>query len=142
MRDKIYVHIIEGSEDWIPINAERTNGYHYIILEDNEYADIDPSLLFEFYPGDVVEVEPTLEEEYEFKALNLISFSNHPDRKYLYFKYKGTRRLLPTNKDIAEEFKEEICRIKNEISAGQFVYRGIKETIKYLDINTGRESSG
>ena len=61
-------------------------------------------------------------------------FGSYPDRKYLLFKYKATLRQMPTTLEKAVEFKDEILRIKHEIAAGQFVYKGAKETIQKMDV--------
>jgi hypothetical protein len=41
---------------------------------------------------------------------------------------------MPTTLEKAVEFKDEILRIKHEIAAGQFVYKGAKETIQKMDV--------
>jgi hypothetical protein len=134
MTEKILVHVIEGAESWVPIDAQEISTYQYMILNDNEYEDIDIGTFFEFYPGDIVVVEDAFEEEYQFKALKIYSFGSYPDRKYLHFKYKSTLRQIPTTPEKAVEFKDEIIRIKLEMAAGQFVYKGIKETIQKMDV--------
>ncbi len=134
MTEKILVHVIEGAESWVPIDAQEISTYQYMILNDNEYEDIDIGTFFEFYPGDIVVVEDAFDEEYQFKALKIYSFGSYPDRKYLHFKYKSTLRQIPTTPEKAEEFKDEILRIKHEIAAGQFVYKGINETIQKMDV--------
>ncbi len=137
MTEKILVHVTEGAESWVPIDAQEISTYHYMILNDNEYEDIDIGTFFQFYPGDIVVVEDAFEEEYQFKALKIYSFGSYPDRKYLHFKYKSTLRQIPTTPEKAEEFKDEIIRIKLEMAAGQFVYKGIKETIQKMDVYLG-----
>ena len=137
MTEKILVHVIEGAESWLPIDAQEISTYKYMILNDSEYEDIDIGTFFEFYPGDIVVVEDAFDEEYQFKALKIYSFGSYPDRKYLHFKYKSTLRQIPTTPEKAEEFKDEILRIKHEIAAGQFVYKGIKETIQKMDVYLG-----
>ena len=137
MTEKILVHFIEGAESWLPIDAQEISTYHYMILNDNEYEDIDIGTFFQFYPGDIVVVEDAFDEEYQFKALKIYSFGSYPDRKYLHFKYKSTLRQIPTTPEKAVEFKDEILRIKHEIAAGQFVYKGIKETIQKMDVYLG-----
>lgn len=114
MTEKILVHVIEGAESWVPIDAQEISTYQYMILNDNEYEDIDIGTFFEFYPGDIVVVEDAFEEEYQFKALKIYSFGSYPDRKYLHFKYKSTLRQIPTTPEKAEEFKDEILRIKRK----------------------------
>ncbi|MEO6189235.1 MAG: hypothetical protein ABIO44_01615 [Saprospiraceae bacterium] len=135
MTEKILIHLIDGAEAWVPIIAKQTGPYSFEILDDSEFIYDDPSVIFEFYPGDIVEVEDAFDEEHQYKAVKLIQLSRHPDRKYLLFKYKATRHLMPVDKQSAKDFHTEIERIRNEINEGQFVYRGIKETLKYIDKN-------
>lgn len=134
MTEKILVNVIEGAESWVPIDAQEISTYQYMILNDSEYEDIDIGTFFEFYPGDIVVVEDAFDEEYQFKALKISSFGSYPDRKYLHFKYKATLRQIPTIPEKAEEFKDEILRIKLEMADEQFVYKGIKETIQKMDV--------
>jgi hypothetical protein len=134
MTEKILVHVIDGAESWVPVNAEQIGTFKFMILDDHEYEDIDLGIFFGFYPGDIVVVEDAFDEEYEFKAIRISSFGSYPDRKYLFFKYKATLRQIPTSLETAEEFKDEILRIKHEMTDGQFVYKGIKETIQYMDV--------
>jgi phosphorylcholine metabolism protein LicD len=134
MTEKILVHVIDGAESWVPVNAEQIGTFKFMILDDHEYEDIDLGIFFGFYPGDIVVVEDAFDEEYEFKAIRISSFGSYSDRKYFHFKYKATLRQIPTTPEKAEEFKDEILRIRHEIAAGQFVYKGIKETIQYMDV--------
>jgi hypothetical protein len=134
MTEKILVHVIEGAESWVPIDAQEISTYQYMILNDSEYEDIDIGTFFGFYPGDIVVVEDAFDEEYQFKALKISSFGSYPDRKYFHFKYKATLRQIHTTPEKAVEFKDEILRIKHEIAAGQFVYKGLKETIQKMDV--------
>ena len=134
MTEKILVHVIDGAESLVPVNAEQIGTFKFMILDDHQYEDIDLGIFFGFYPGDIVVVEDAFDEEYEFKAIRISSFGSYPDRKYLFFKYKATLRQIPTSLETAEELKVEILRIKHEMADGQFVYKGIKETIQYMDV--------
>ena len=40
MTEKILVHVIEGAESWVPIDAQEISTYQYMILNDIEYEDI------------------------------------------------------------------------------------------------------
>ena len=55
-KSKVYVHLIDGGDTWAPINAKHIIGNRFEIMEDEEYDSLDSSILFEFYPGDIVEV--------------------------------------------------------------------------------------
>ena len=85
MTEKILVHVIEGAESWVPIDAQEISTYQYMILNDIKYEDIDIGTFFEFYPGDIVVVEDAFDEEYQFKALKISSFGSYPNRKYFHF---------------------------------------------------------
>jgi hypothetical protein len=85
MTEKILVHVIEGAESWVPIDAQEISTYQYMILNDSEYEDIDIGTFFEFYPGDIVVVEDAFDEEYQFKALKISSFGGTPTSTRLNF---------------------------------------------------------
>lgn len=133
MIEKIYIRMIDCIECWLPVNATPLELDKYLILDDAEFDVNDPGVLFEFYPGDIVEVDDSMEDEFQYKATALIKPSNHADRKYFLFKFKSALRQMPTSIASAIEFCDEINRVKKEIAAGQFVYRGIRETIEYMD---------
>jgi hypothetical protein len=135
LMDKIYVHGLDGTDFYAPVNVREVNSCTYEILNDPEYEGGDESVLFEFYPGDIVEVEDTADpdDEYLYYAKRLIRPSTRQDRDYLAFKFQATRRHLPISLSTAALYKQVIDRIKKEKSAGQFFYRGIRETIDALD---------
>ena len=56
-----------------------------------------------------------------------------PDRKYLEFMFYATQGRIAISRTMAEEFHQEIERIKIEKLNGLFFYRGIRETIEHLD---------
>ena len=116
--DKVYVYFIDGTFTFVPINARHINDTLFEILDDPEYSDIDGSVLFEFYPGDIVEVveSENLDNEYRYFAKTIIQPSKRADRDYLEFKYRATQRNLPIDKSTVLTFKDVIKRIKKENS--------------------------
>jgi hypothetical protein len=133
--DKIYVRFIDGTNSWVPINAREKSNNLYELLDDQEYNDLDSTELFEFYPGDIVEVEDSedLDNEYQYVAKQLVSASRRPDRDYLVFKFYSTFRHLPINELTAKKYTAVIQRIKREKTEGKFFYKGILETVERLD---------
>ncbi len=128
----IYVRLLDGADVLIPVCADQLSQYRCRILDDEAFETDDPSVLFEYYPGDIVESVETLDEECGLKAVKLLELGTYPNRKYLLFKFKATLHQLPITKETALEFGDEIARIQAETSKGVFAYRGIKETILFL----------
>ena len=133
--EKIYVRMIDGTMSLVPVIARGIQNKQFEILDDDEYSLIDDSVLFEFYPGDIVEVDDheDMDDEYQYDAKELIRPSNMNDRLYLEFKFRATCSELSITHETPVKYKHVIERIKTEIASGKFFYRGIRETIKYLD---------
>jgi len=135
--EKIYVRMIDGGNTSVPVNAEKVGDRSYRILNDEEYSDSDsdPGVLFQFYPGDIVEVDDTgnVDHDFQYAAKRLIQPAKTEDRNYLNFKFHATLWLLPINKQNAERFKGVLERIKKESIAGQYFYQGIRETASRLE---------
>ena len=131
---KILVRVIDGANTLVPIDAKCYDDDHYEILDDIEYRDLDASILFEYYPGDIVKgdfhIFPVGDN---IQAHHLVKAGPFPDRSYLEFKFRATLRILPSTIDSAEKFHAEIERIKKEKSEGVFFYRGIIELVEYFD---------
>ena len=133
--DKIYVYLIDGCKTLVPINAKEVGYCKFELLQDSEFDNLDSSELFEFYPGDIIQVEDTqdLDLEYQYVAKKLLSSSIEVnERKYLKFKFYSTQRLIPINEEIALEYEATIERIKKEKEKGFFFYKGILETMEIL----------
>ena len=134
--EKIYVRMIDGTMSFVPVNAKEIRDKQYEILEDEEYLSEDDSVLYEFYPGDIVEVDDhrEMDDVYQYDAKELIRPSNRNERLYLEFKFKATISELGIgNEEALLRYKLVIEQIKSEIASGKFFYRGIRETILYLE---------
>jgi len=133
--DKIYIQLLDGSTAYVPINARQITDNKYEILADSEYTDyVDALYLFEFYPGDIVELSA-----HTFSggtagqvATKLVKQGQWQDRKFNEFKFKATLGQLSITKQIADNYKEEIKRVINESKAGQFFYPTLLETTDKL----------
>jgi hypothetical protein len=132
---KIHIRLIDGTETWIPINAKLINNDQFEIIENPEFMDLDINELYEFLPGDIVELENHVFQNGSSGkvAKRLISKGHWTDRNYMDFKFKATLGLLKIDKETAQIFQQEIERVKKEKSTGQFFYPAIIETIAKLD---------
>src|SRR6187402_2740138 len=114
---KIYIHLVDGTDVWVLINAKLIQDAQFEIIETDEYKELDAKGLFEFYPGDVVELGDHILTDGTKRqvAKKLISKGKWPDRKYYEFNYKATLNQLTIDKQTAQIFHNEIERIKKEI---------------------------
>lgn len=128
--EELYVHMVNGIDNYVPIPATTQDGIVYEILQDAAYDEISPfGELFEFYPGDLVEVynkEPL--DDYQH-AGPLIYPGNYPDRKYYAFLYLATTQKLQYSKETYVEYQEEIERVKQEINNGMVFYRNVLDLV-------------
>lgn len=127
--------MIDGTETWVPINAKLINNDQFEIIENPEFMDLDINELYEFLPGDIVELENHVFQNGTSGkvAKRLISKGHWTDRNYMDFKFKATLGLLKIDKETAQIYQQEIERVKKEKSIGQFFYPSIIETIAKLD---------
>ena len=132
---KISIHLIDGTDVWVPINVRQSREAQFEIIESKEYNGRDTHELFEFFPGDVVELEEqSLWDGTKRQiAKKLISKGNWPDRKFNEFKYKAALKQLSIDMQTAQIFQREIERVKSEYAAGQIFYPTIIETVNKLD---------
>lgn len=127
--------MIDGTETWVPINAKLINSDQFEILDNPEFTDLDTNELYEFLPGDIVELQThVFQDGTRGKiAKKLISNGQWIDRNYMDFKFKATLGLLKIDKKTAHIVHQEIERVKKEKSTGQFFYPSLLETVDKLD---------
>lgn len=135
MTQKIYIRLIDGTETWVPINARVINNDQFEIIENPEFTDLDANELYEFLPGDIVELENHIFQDgtSEKVAKKIISKGQWTDRNYMDFKFKATLGLLKIDQETAKIYQQEIERVKKEKSTGQFFYPAIIETVDKLE---------
>lgn len=133
---RVYVHLIDGTDIWIPVNARIVQDNQYEILDDSEFKDdADPNYLFKFYPGDIVEIGTHTFEDGKkgVVAKKLISQGQWQNRKYNDFLFKATLGQLNIDTYTADKYRDEVERVKEEQSAGQAFYPAIVDTIDKLE---------
>jgi hypothetical protein len=134
MIKKIYIKLIDGTETWVPINAKLVNRGQYRIIDNDKFLDLSTDELYEFLPGDIVEIEDHVFHDGTSGkvASRLISMGQWTDRNYIDFKFKATLGILEINHRNAIKFKQEIKRVKKEKSTGIFLYPAIIDTAEEL----------
>lgn len=75
MKTQVIVHMIDGTDCWIHVPAERMSDNKFLLLPHNEFDPEDTSQLLEYLPGDTVR----LGEDGEIVAARL---SSDPERAY------------------------------------------------------------
>ena len=134
--EKIYIQLLDGATAFIPVDAIRLSGKQFQIIDNSEFTDyIDPLYVHEFYPGDIVELG--LQKFHDGStgevALKLIKSGQWLDRKLNEFKFKATLGQLKIDKSTANNYRNEIEKIKTSIAKGQTYYQGILDAIGSLE---------
>ena len=135
MNDKIYVRFIDGMLSVEPVNARQISDEVYEILPDHVYINLDRCEMYEFYPGDIVKVEPTenLDDDYLYHAKSLIYTPDPEERLYREFLFYSMTYQIPTEQGIQIKYKSAINRIKSEMKEGLFVYKRTRRTIELIE---------
>jgi len=135
--EQIYIQLLDGTTVLVPVNAIKLLNNQYEILDDKEFTGyFDSSDIYEFYPGDIVELE-----QHKFSdgktglvATKLINIGQWSDRKFNEFRFKATLGQLKVNKQTADKYRDEISRILKQKSSGQFIYPDLLNTIDKLTV--------
>lgn len=127
--------MIDGTKVWVPIDAKLIQDNQFEIIENAEFDNLDTNELYEFLPGDIIELENhTFKDGTKGKAAKkLVSKGQWKDRDYNEFKFKAALGLLKIDKKTAQKFKQEIDRFKKEKLSGLFSYPSIVDIVKKLD---------
>lgn len=133
--DKIYVRFIYGLLEWVPVNAREIKHEVFEILPDDIYNDLDRCELFEFYPGDIVRVEQSecVDDDYQYKAISLISTPDINERLYKEFLFYSVTDQIANYYEATEEYRSVLKRIRQEIIDGLFVYKRIRIALEYYE---------
>lgn len=132
--EKIYVHVIEGTDTWIPVQATESADNQFTIMTFDDFDPEDSSLIPQFIPGDIVTRKLMKRNEEEFwVADKLIESSGHKDKKYFDFLYRTvTGDKLKDSKE-RTDFGDIIKRTRDEINNGTFHYPAIVNYVKGVE---------
>ena len=133
-KEKIYVHVIDGTDLWIPISAKKVKESRYEILKDKEFDEMDTGTLMEFIPGDIVELgqHRFKNGKKELVAKKLITPSSRTDKQYFEFQFDCVQKRIEVSIDVQNKYERVIERIEGEMNDGQFFYPHVKEKIEEL----------
>ncbi len=100
--------MIDGTVTWVPVNAKLINNDQFEIIENPELTDIDTNELYEFLPGDIVQLENHVFQNGTSGKVTkkLISKGHWTDRNYMDFKFKATLGLLKIDKKNSSDISE------------------------------------
>ena len=131
MTERIYIHLIDGSESWIPVNVELLGDDQFKINSFDDFDPEDTTVIPQFIPGDIV-TKRLIERNGEkfWTADRLAKPSDNTNKKYFEFLYRiVTGNKLKDDKERLE-YKNEIIRTRNEIKEGKFHYPAIANYVK------------
>lgn len=127
---KIYVHVIEGSDCWMVVEAKQLTKGEFEIIEFDEFDPKDNSIIPQYILGDVVNIRKHSSGENEFwVADNLIRPSKHEDKKYFEFLYRIVTGHKPKDAIERYQFRHVITRIRKEINNGEIYYPAVKNYV-------------
>ncbi|MCF8239618.1 MAG: hypothetical protein K9I85_15755 [Saprospiraceae bacterium] len=131
--DFILVRTIDGLQEWSMVLAREIDEETYEILDDTEYHHDNNSVLFEFYPGDIVHVDyDTMPLEDYPQAIRLVQTGHWPKRDYFLFQFKVMMHTLPSTLASLTPWLPVIDTIRKEMNEGIFFYRHIREFIQHI----------
>src|SRR5882762_10497189 len=117
---KIYIHVIEGTDTWMPATVRRLSDGEFEIIEFKDFDPKDNSLMPQFILGDIVTLRTQKEENGKelLVADKLIKPSQRQDKKYFEFLYRIVTGDKLKNAIERYQFRHEIKRIRDEIQNG------------------------
>jgi len=134
MTDKIYIHIVDGTDAWVLVDTEQLTDNEFLI---KEFADFDPgdtSLVPQFIPGDIVTRKITERENDKYwTADKLVKASDHGDKVYLEFLHRVLTGDKPKDNNERLKYSEVIVRTRKEINEGKFHYPKIVDYVKGIE---------
>lgn len=129
------MRLIDGTEALVPIDAKLIQDDQFEIIGNAEFDNLDANELYEFFLGDIVELDNhVFQDETKRKVTKkLISKGLWTDRYYNDFKFKTTLGQHTIDIKTAQIYQQEIERVREEYSTGKFFYPAIIETVDKLE---------
>ncbi|MBN2521550.1 MAG: hypothetical protein JXB17_13645 [Bacteroidales bacterium] len=131
---KIYVRLIDGTQSYVPIDAETTDSVSFKILPISNYNSNDRTVLFEFKPFDIVHVK--IQDFSSSKSSGLVACefadvntSSFDFNQFLLHVLDGTINDGIENK---HKYYDYIQKLNQEIEKGIWHYPGIKKWINTI----------
>jgi hypothetical protein len=133
MTEKIYIHMIDGTDIWVPVDALRQADNQFLIQTFDDFDPDDTSVIPQFIPGDIVACKPTKEKEFK-TAQSLIKPSHNNDKNYIEFLYKTVTGDKLKNDNERLKYKDALTRTRKEINEGKFHYPAIVDYITGIEM--------
>lgn len=133
--ERIYLRHLDTSIVFIPVDAAKIYDNAYKILDNSEFDDFgDPQYLFEFYPGDIVELGPHefSDGTFDLVASTLLTAGQWPNRKLSEFLFKAFVGQIPIDKASVDKYADEIEQIRQRKDNGEDFYNEISDTVNKL----------
>ena len=120
------MHIIDGVEGWMAVDAERLNDNIVLIEDFVEFDPDDTSFVTQFIPGDIVSlaIRGKGNDKY-WVADQLVKPSHNKDKLYWEFLHRIATSDKPENEEDRRKYSGEVMRIRKEIRDGKFHYPAI-----------------
>jgi hypothetical protein len=125
MTEKIYIHMIDGTDIWISVDAIEQADNHFWIQTFDDFDPDDTSIVPQFIPGDIVTCKPKTNENELRTAHSLIKPSDDKDKDYIEFLYRTVTGDKLKNDNERLKYKDAITRTRKEIRDGKFHYPAI-----------------
>ena len=135
MTEKIYIHIVDGTDAWISVDTEQLTDNDFLIKTFSDFDPDDTSFVPQFIPGDVVtrKIREKGNDKY-WTADKLIRASDHRDKVYLEFLHRVVTGDKPKDEDERQKYSEAITRTRKEINEGKFHYPTIVNYISGVEL--------
>jgi len=134
MTEKIYIHLIDGSDAWIEVDVERLVDDQYKVNSFGDFDPTDPAVIPQFIPGDIV-TKKQIERNGEkfWTADRLVKPSDNANKKYFEFLYRTITGNKLKNEEERFKYEMEIIRTRNEIKEGKFHYPAIANYVNGIE---------
>jgi hypothetical protein len=126
MTEKIYIHMIDGTDIWVPVDVERLNNNEFIIKKFDDFDPEDTSVIPQYIPGDIVTLKPRTIDNKELRTVeSIVKPSDNKHKDYFEFLYRTITGDKLKDENERLKYKDIIIRTKNEIKDGKFHYPAI-----------------
>ena len=134
MTEKIYIHMIDGTDIWVPVDTVQQADNQFLIQTFEDFDPADTSLIPQFIPGDIVTRKLKEKENDKYwTADKLIKSSDHKDKIYLEFLHRVITGDKPLDEKERHKYSDVITRTRKEINDGKFHYPTIENYVRGIE---------
>jgi len=122
----VYVHVIDGSDCYIPVPTETVAPGVFRLLSSPDFDPDDVSCLWSFRPGDIISTKTQTLRSGETVAVAAQFGPRASAIDYNAFLFGLLQGTIATGPDTATAFKSHVSRLLHEIASGTWHYPGVK----------------